>query len=104
MTHYETLGVAPRATKDEIRAAYLREAKNWHPDKGGDPDRFQVISEAYGVLKDDRLREGYDLKLALTRSRKQCVTCGGTGKLYRQITFTRRDERECSACYGTGYE
>lgn len=104
MTHYETLGVAPRAAKNEIRAAYLLIAKKEHPDRNGDINVWQAAKEAYETLHDDRLREGYDLKLALTRSRKQCVTCGGTGKLYRQITFTRRDERECSACYGTGYE
>lgn len=68
-TFYDLLGVHPEATTSQIRHAYLREAKRWHPDKAADEDkeladrRFKVIAEAHDVLKDDKMRQHYDLYL-----------------------------------------
>ena len=49
-----TLKVGPRATREEVKAAYRRLALECHPDRGSSDGgrRFQAISEAYGVLKD----------------------------------------------------
>jgi DnaJ domain len=53
--HYRTLGLTPRATNDEIKAAYRRLATEHHPDKdGGDTSRMQQINVAYNELR--RLR------------------------------------------------
>lgn len=53
---YRVLGVAPSATKDEIKAAYRRLAKEHHPDLHGGSktaeDRFKEIQAAYAALKD----------------------------------------------------
>lgn len=61
---YKILGVAESATKDEIKKAYRKLAKQYHPDKTkGDAKaeaRFKEISEAYDVLKDDKKRAQYD--------------------------------------------
>lgn len=62
MTHklYDTLGVAQDATADDIRKAYRKSAIAHHPDKGGDPEKFKEISNAYQVLSDEEKRRRYD--------------------------------------------
>lgn len=61
--YYETLGVNKTATKDEIRSAYRKLAKKYHPDINHDPDapkKFEEVQEAYDVLSDDQKRAAYD--------------------------------------------
>lgn len=61
---YQVLGVKKDASQDEIRAAYLKLAKENHPDiKPGDKsaeDRFKEISAAYGILGDEEKRARFD--------------------------------------------
>lgn len=61
--YYEVLGVSKTATKDEIRSAYRKLAKKYHPDINHDPDApkmFEEVQEAYDVLSDDTKRAQYD--------------------------------------------
>ena len=58
--HYKVLGVRPAATRDEIRAAYRARVVRLHPDKGGDPARFQECQAAFETLYDDQARAAYD--------------------------------------------
>ena len=57
---YESLGIERNADSQEIRRAYLKLSKTLHPDKGGDPEKFKVIQEAYEVLSDENKRNIYD--------------------------------------------
>jgi molecular chaperone DnaJ len=60
---YAILGVASGATQDEIKKAYRKLAKKYHPDTSKEPaaaDRFKEISEAYTVLSDPEKRKQYD--------------------------------------------
>ena len=47
---YQTLGVTPGATADEIKRAYRKLASQHHPDKGGDKTKFQEIQGAYDAI------------------------------------------------------
>ena len=61
--YYETLGVARDATQDDIKRAYRRLARKYHPDVSKDPQaetRFKEVGEAYEVLKDPEKRAAYD--------------------------------------------
>ena len=61
--YYKTLGVKKTASKEEIKKAYRRLARKYHPDvsKASDAEaRFKDVSEAYDVLKDKKKRAQYD--------------------------------------------
>ncbi len=62
--YYEVLGVSRSASKDEIRKAYKKLARKFHPDvKPPDPDaekKFSEITEAYDVLSDEEKRKNFD--------------------------------------------
>ena len=47
---HEVLGVRPGATQPEVRAAFRRLASRHHPDRGGDPERFRAVLDAYHRL------------------------------------------------------
>jgi len=58
--YYQTLGIDPSASADEIKKAYRKLANQHHPDKGGDQDTFKNISVAYDTLGDVANRSQYD--------------------------------------------
>jgi hypothetical protein len=65
VTHYEALGVPVSATADEIRRAYLRQARLHHPDVGGGDRAMQALNEAWAVLRDPTRRHAYDRALGV---------------------------------------
>ena len=78
--YYEILGVGPTASAAEIRQAYMRLAKERHPDRFHDPAEraraeafFKELTAAYNTLGNERGRTGYDVSLSRPRR------AGGTG-------------------------
>lgn len=61
--YYAVLGVSPQASLEEIRMAYRKQARAYHPDLSVDPDaaeRFREVNEAYEVLANAEKRRAYD--------------------------------------------
>jgi molecular chaperone DnaJ len=70
-THYQTLEVAETATQAEIKQAYRRLVKQFHPDSQTQPtghDQIARINQAYEVIGDPQRRQVYD---------RQRQGCGG---------------------------
>jgi curved DNA-binding protein len=61
--YYKILGVERGASKDDVKRAYRRLARKYHPDVSKESDaeaRFKEMKEAYEVLKDPEKRSAYD--------------------------------------------
>jgi molecular chaperone DnaJ len=61
--YYEVLGVPRSASEDDLKSAFRRLARQYHPDVSSEPDaeeKFKEINEAYAVLSDSEKRAAYD--------------------------------------------
>lgn len=107
LNFFKVLGVGPRATRAQIKAAYRRLALEHHPDTNSQSaehardatDRFRKIADAYKTLSDPTLRAEYILELRLYCEEVNCHLCEGCGTLNR---LTRRlpqgKEFVCGVC------
>lgn len=71
VTLYGVLGINRLATAEDIKSAFRRLAKQWHPDVSREPDAadmFRQINSAYETLRDPTTRRKYDVGLALEAS------------------------------------
>lgn len=77
-SHYEVIGVAPTASADQVRKAYLKKARRLHPDQFVDrptPERdraergMKTLNAAWAVLSDAEARRAYDLELGRSVNR-----------------------------------
>lgn len=62
-SYYDILGVKRDASDDEIKRAFRKLAAKYHPDAGGDEQKFKEVSEAYTTLSDPKKRREYDQML-----------------------------------------
>ncbi|GLJ31370.1 hypothetical protein SUGI_0629550 [Cryptomeria japonica] len=86
-SHYQFLGVAPNADLEEIKAAYRRLSKEYHPDSTSLPletasMKFMRLREAYDVLSRDEARQFYDWSLARESSGRKVG-----GKFKQELAF-----------------
>ena len=64
-SYYKILGLPTKASAEEIKRAYRKQAKRWHPDLNSSSEassQFVRINEAYEILSDPRKRAVYDNK------------------------------------------
>jgi Ca-activated chloride channel family protein len=64
--YYSILGVSPESDTEDIKAAYRRAARRFHPDANSNPGasaQFRDIAEAYNILSDSSSRADYDIRL-----------------------------------------
>jgi curved DNA-binding protein CbpA len=75
-SHYDTLGLTPAATHEEVRQAYIERALRHHPDRQEGQDvagraeaerRMQEVNGAWAVLGDRDARAAYDAELGIDR-------------------------------------
>lgn len=67
--YYKILNITKSATDKEIKDAFRKLAKQYHPDsEGGSEDKFKDINEAYEVLKDSKKKHKYDMMLKYQNS------------------------------------
>jgi molecular chaperone DnaJ len=76
---YSVLGVSKNADIGEIRTAYKQLAKEHHPDKGGDPEKFKELSQAHEVLSDEGRRRIYDQTGSISEQDSGSPFQGGFG-------------------------
>jgi curved DNA-binding protein CbpA len=92
---YELLGVNATATREEIRAAFRKLAKQFHPDKNPHSEaaeKFRQVKEAYEVLMDPVRRKKYDAKRNYTSSYKQRSTNTSQPGQKKTKTYTTTEE------------
>ena len=70
-SHYDILGINPKATSADLKKAYRKECLNWHPDKHQSSSEegrhrshimFQKVNEAHEVLSNPSKRSSYDFR------------------------------------------
>lgn len=79
---YEVLGVGKDASKQDIKKAYQKLAKKWHPDVNKAPEaeaKFKEIAEAYDILSHDDKREAYEEEQRYASMRREYAGQPGEG-------------------------
>lgn len=98
-TLYQVLAVQPKATEAELKTAYRRLARQWHPDvcrELGATEVFKTLQHAWEILSDPRKRARYDAGLALT------ATLGKTAPRATELSNGYRSPLRCGILLAEG--
>jgi|TARA_B100000085_G_scaffold3862_2_gene3514 curved DNA-binding protein len=85
MDYYDILGVSKSANDQELKTAFKKKAMQYHPDKGGDPEKFKQINEAYQNLSDPQKRQMYDQFGTTDPQQQQTFNAGNFSDVFEQV-------------------
>lgn len=98
--YYKVMGVEPNATADDIKRAYRKLARKYHPDVSKESDaeeKFKALGEAYEVLKDPQKRAQFDKYGAYWKAQSQAEQAqerGTASPQYTSSAFSSDDQAE----------
>ena len=100
--YWSLLGIRPDSDAAQLKRAFRREARRWHPDlNGNDPvaeERFKLVNEAYAVLNDPRRRDAWQRGAGVVEADDDPFTIGFPDfEDYLDVIFGRRERREDAA-------
>ncbi|WP_430014590.1 J domain-containing protein [Microcystis ichthyoblabe FBCC-A1114] len=105
--HYQTLEISHKSTPDEIKRAYRRLARQFHPDSQNDSashDKIVAINAAYEILSDPRLRKDYDNQLIANSPEKRAQrTATAQANYHRYKEAVQEDEALVKQWYNQTY-
>ncbi len=91
--YYEILGIKPDATDNEIKSAFRKLARKWHPDVAGNSkdvvNKFKEINEAYEILSNPEKRKKYDTLRGIFTQTKNKSSENKTEKQQEEKTTTK---------------
>ena len=93
--HYEVLGVPRSATPQEVKAAHRAKAREAHPDRGGQADRFAEIQAAYDALGDPDRRAEWEARFAAWAAERGATPCG---QCFTPLRTRKGGRNTCPAC------
>lgn len=97
--YYDILGVTPDSDAQDLKIAYRKLARKYHPDVNKAPEsvnKFKDILEAYETLSDEKKRREYDMLNGFYRSPKQKAAAQGAKNEYKKTSETKKPEPEAS--------
>ena len=115
INYYEILKVPDFSTYEIIKQNYKNLMLESHPDKGGDSDKFELIREAYELMKDNNKKKEYDNKLMYyqeiyeraeeinlhkNENNFYCVQCGKNNIIEKELIKDRTMQYliKCEGC------
>jgi len=102
---YDVLGIKDDATMAEVKSAYRRLAKEYHPDMGGNRDMFELVSHAYSVLVNPKTRKEYDSLYSMsTRSDSDHFKLKAGSRQYAEMPNVGMSKDDAKVAFERNYE
>lgn len=99
--YYKILGISKDASKDDIQKIFRQLAHIYHPDKGGNEQKFKEVNEAYSVLSDDKKRIEYDSNYDAFIHNEQR---GGFSRKHSETSYKYENKNDGGNSKNTGRE